>query len=64
MTSLHITIEHKGDRRFIMNCDNFRREDATKEEIFEANEIEKLVMEAIKTRAEKIYSSSMVQSDE
>lgn len=47
-----------------MNCDNLRREDATKEEIFEANEIEKLVMESIKSRAEKIYRSSMVQSDE
>ena len=64
MTSLHITIEHEGDRRFIMKCDNLRREDATKEEIFEANEIEKLVMEAIKSRAEKIYKSTMVQSNE
>lgn len=63
MTALIITVEHKGDRRFSIECDNMRREDATKEEVAETNMIEMIVMEVLKARAEKIFKSEMNQSD-
>jgi len=63
MTALIITVEHKGDRRFSIEIDNMRREDATKEEVLEANTIETIVVEVLKARAEKIISAETVQSD-
>jgi len=61
MTCLHVSIQSSDGERFMVACDNTRREDATKKEILMANAIEKILNEAIKAVADEVISHSFTQ---
>lgn len=63
MTCLHITIEKNEAERFVVKCDNMRREDAKPDEITFANKLEEGFAEALKAIASEIYRFEMNQSE-
>jgi hypothetical protein len=63
MTCIHIAIEQQEGRRFHVQSDNMRREDATPEEITFTNQLESIIGEMVKLLAEEVLRFDKTQKE-